>query len=48
MAEQPCPDCKGARLRPESLAVKVGGISIAEYSALSARAAARVDRRRWR
>ncbi len=40
MAEQPCPDCGGARLRPESLAVKVGGISIAEYSALSARAAA--------
>jgi excinuclease ABC subunit A len=40
MAEQPCPDCKGARLRPESLAVKVGGISIAEYSAMSARAAA--------
>jgi len=40
MAEQPCPDCKGARLRPESLAVKVGGLSIAEYSALSARAAA--------
>jgi excinuclease ABC subunit A len=40
MAEQPCPDCEGARLRPESLAVKVGGISIAEYTALSARAAA--------
>jgi excinuclease ABC subunit A len=40
MAEQPCPDCGGARLRPESLAVKIGGISIAEYSALSARAAA--------
>jgi excinuclease ABC subunit A len=39
MAEQPCPDCNGARLRPESLAVKVGGISIAEYSAMSARAA---------
>ena len=39
MAEQPCPACKGARLRPESLAVKVGGISIAEYSAMSARAA---------
>ena len=37
MAEQPCPDCEGARLRPESLAVKVGGISIAEYSDLSAR-----------
>jgi excinuclease ABC subunit A len=41
MAEQPCPQCDGARLRPESLAVKVGGISIAEYSALSAQAAAR-------
>jgi excinuclease ABC subunit A len=40
MAEQPCPQCEGARLRPESLAVKVGGISIAEYSALSAQAAA--------
>ncbi|HKB52336.1 MAG TPA: excinuclease ABC subunit UvrA [Solirubrobacterales bacterium] len=40
MAEQPCPQCEGARLRPESLAVKVGGISIAEYTALSARAAA--------
>jgi excinuclease ABC subunit A len=40
MAEQPCPACDGARLRPESLAVKVGGISIAEYSALSAQAAA--------
>ena len=39
MAEQPCPDCGGARLRPESLAVKVGGLSIAEYSALSASAA---------
>jgi excinuclease ABC subunit A len=40
MAEQPCPDCEGARLRPESLAVKVGGISIAEFSQMSARAAA--------
>jgi len=39
MAEQDCPDCGGARLRPESLAVKVGGISIAEYCDLSARAA---------
>src|SRR6202008_2927206 len=39
MAEQPCPDCKGARLRPESLAVTVSGLSIAEYTALSARAA---------
>ena len=40
MAEQPCPACKGARLRPESLAVKIGGLSIAEYSDLSAHAAA--------
>ncbi|HEX5984140.1 MAG TPA: excinuclease ABC subunit UvrA, partial [Solirubrobacterales bacterium] len=40
MAEQACPACDGARLRPESLAVKVGGLSIAEYSALSAHAAA--------
>jgi len=39
MAEQPCPDCEGARLRPESLAVKVGGLSISEYTELSARAA---------
>jgi excinuclease ABC subunit A len=40
MAEQPCPACKGARLRPESLAVRVGDLSIAEYSDLSAHAAA--------
>jgi excinuclease ABC subunit A len=39
MAEQPCPACEGARLRPESLAVKVGGISIAELTEMSARAA---------
>jgi excinuclease ABC subunit A len=39
MAEQPCPDCEGARLRPESLGVTVGGLSIAAYTDLSARAA---------
>jgi excinuclease ABC subunit A len=39
MAEQPCPDCNGARLRPESLAVKVGGLSIADFSQMSARGA---------
>jgi len=39
MALQPCPACRGARLRPESLAVTVGGLSIAEYTRLSARAA---------
>ncbi|MEZ5156349.1 MAG: excinuclease ABC subunit UvrA [Solirubrobacterales bacterium] len=39
MALQPCPACGGARLRPESLAVTVGGLSIAEYTQLSATAA---------
>ena len=39
MALQPCPACGGARLRPESLAVTVGGLNIHEYSRLSARAA---------
>jgi excinuclease ABC subunit A len=34
MREVPCPVCKGARLRPEVLAVKVGGRSIAEACAL--------------
>ncbi|MDX6662090.1 MAG: excinuclease subunit, partial [Solirubrobacterales bacterium] len=36
MAEQPCPACDGARLRPESLAVRVGGIGIDEYTRMSA------------
>ncbi|TFG66640.1 MAG: excinuclease ABC subunit A [Gemmatimonadales bacterium] len=30
-----CPDCKGGRLRPEALAVKIQGQSIAEVSALT-------------
>jgi len=34
MREVACPVCKGARLRPEVLAVKVGGRSIAEVCAL--------------
>ena len=29
-----CPVCKGARLQPESLAVRVNGLGIAEYSAM--------------
>ncbi|PYS96325.1 MAG: excinuclease ABC subunit A, partial [Acidobacteria bacterium] len=29
-----CPECKGQRLQPESLAVRVGGRGIAEYTAL--------------
>jgi excinuclease ABC subunit A len=40
MSEQPCPACHGARLRPESRAVKVGGKAIHEVSALSIDAAA--------
>lgn len=32
MTTKPCPACHGYRLKPESLAVKVGGISIAELS----------------
>ena len=39
MAEQPCASCDAARLRPESLAVSVGGLSIDEYTRLSATAA---------
>jgi excinuclease ABC subunit A len=39
MALRPCPDCDGARLRPESLAVTVGGMSIHEYTCMSAHAA---------
>ncbi len=36
---QNCPACKGARLRPEALAVKVEGLDIAALSALPIRAA---------
>ncbi len=39
MALQPCPACGGARLRPESLAVTVGGLNIYEYTTKSAQAA---------
>ena len=39
MSLRPCPDCGGARLRPESLAVTVGALSIHEYSCFSAGAA---------
>ncbi len=39
MALQPCPACGGARLRPESLSVRVGGLNIYDYTKLSARAA---------
>ena len=35
MSQTPCPDCGGKRLRPEILAVTVGGLSIADVSDLS-------------
>jgi excinuclease ABC subunit A len=35
MNVRPCPDCHGARLKPESLAVRIGGESIHEVTARS-------------
>lgn len=35
MSEQPCPDCQGARLRPESLAVRVAGRSIRDVTRIN-------------
>jgi excinuclease ABC subunit A len=40
MAATPCTACKGFRLKPEALAVKVGGQHIGEVSDLSVKAAA--------
>ncbi len=37
MSVRPCPECGGARLRPESLAVTVGGLSLHALTSLSAR-----------
>src|SRR5207248_7962003 len=39
MSVRPCPECHGARLRPESLAVRVGGRGIHEVTHLSAKRA---------
>ncbi len=39
MSLRPCPQCHGARLRPESRAVLVGGLGIHEFSAFSVRRA---------
>ena len=39
MSVRPCPECHGARLRPESLAVKVSGLGVHELTAMSARRA---------
>jgi len=35
MSSRPCPSCRGQRLKPAALAVKVGGMSIAQLSALT-------------
>jgi excinuclease ABC subunit A len=37
MTTLPCPACKGARLKPESLSVRLGGQNIAELTALTVR-----------
>ena len=39
MTMRPCPDCKGARLRPESLSVRVAGLGIHELTRMSAKRA---------
>ncbi|MGM9945540.1 MAG: excinuclease ABC subunit UvrA [Lysinibacillus sp.] len=41
MAEQPCPSCKGYRLKPETLAVKIAGKHIAEVTDYSIQEAQR-------
>jgi len=35
MSNRPCPECDGARLKPEVLAVTVGGLNIKEFTDLS-------------
>ena len=40
-SQSPCPTCRGARLKPAALAVRVAGLTIAEFSALTIDAAAR-------
>lgn len=37
MSDNPCPKCKGARLKPEALAVTVGGKNIFEFTSLAIR-----------
>ncbi|MBM2822424.1 MAG: uvrA, partial [Thermoleophilia bacterium] len=41
MSFRPCPECGGARLKPEVLAVKIGGDSIHEFTRMSVTAALR-------
>jgi excinuclease ABC subunit A len=44
MSASTCPACHGKRLRPESLAVKVGGLSIADFTGLSLKRAVETAR----
>ncbi|HAT4167418.1 excinuclease ABC subunit UvrA [Clostridium perfringens] len=37
MSDNPCPKCKGARLKPEALAVTVGGKNIFEFTRMAIR-----------
>ncbi|MFH5876305.1 excinuclease ABC subunit UvrA [Clostridium perfringens] len=37
MSDNPCPKCKGARLKPEALAVTVGGKNIFEFTSMDIR-----------
>lgn len=39
MAERPCTVCQGGRLKPEVLAVTIGGLSIAEFTRFNIKAA---------
>ena len=39
MTEKPCSACQAARLRPEALAVKIRGLSIAEFTGMSVKKA---------
>ena len=41
MSERPCPACQGARLKPATLAVRIGGLNIYELSLLPVAGAAR-------
>ncbi len=41
MSERPCPACHGARLKPATLAVRIGGLNIYELSLLPVAGAAR-------
>ncbi len=44
MNYQPCPDCKGSRLRKESLSIKVAGLNIHDITRMSIKQAPRFFR----